>query len=159
LVAFNQRWRSCQELLFANARRLSYELATREQRRYKRGLSQSLAAWKAEGPLPESGALRQVQYLNTLVEQDHRFMKRLTRPGMGFFSFETAWRTFQGYEMMNLMRKGHGQGVAKGAVGGQVALVAKRFGVIVSENRRGSLPFHFFLPRSCNTTALSAYIF
>ncbi len=48
-----------------------------------------------------------------------------------FFSFETAWRTLQGYEMMNMMRKGHVQGVAKGDVGGQVALVAKLFGAVV----------------------------
>jgi len=50
---------------------------------------------KAAGHLPESCELRQVKYLNNLVEQDHRFIKRLTKPGMGFFSFETAWRTLQ----------------------------------------------------------------
>jgi len=74
--------------------------------------------------------LRQVTYRNNLVEQDHRFIKRLTKPGMGFFSFETAWRTIQGYEMMNMLRKGQLQGVAKGDVRGQVALVAKLFGVV-----------------------------
>jgi hypothetical protein len=42
---------------------------------------------------------------------------------MGFFSCETAWRTFQGDEMMNMLRKGQVQGVGKGDVGGQVALV------------------------------------
>jgi transposase-like protein len=46
-----------------------------------------------EGILPKSCALRQSKYLNNLVEQDHRFMKRLVKLGMGFFSFETAWRT------------------------------------------------------------------
>jgi len=91
----------------------------------------AFAALKAEGHLPERCELRQVKYLNNLVKQDHRFIKRLTKPGMGFFSFETAWRTLQGYEMMNMMRKGHVQGVAKGDVGGQVALVAKLFGVVV----------------------------
>ena len=48
---------------------------------------------KAEGHLPEHVELRQMKYLNNLIEQDHRFIKRLTKPGMGFFSFETAWRT------------------------------------------------------------------
>jgi transposase, IS6 family len=71
-----------------------------------------------------------VKYLNNLVEQDHRFIKRLTKPGMGFFSFETAWRTLQGYEIMNAMRKGQLQGVKKGDVRGQVALVAKLFEVV-----------------------------
>ncbi|GAC1622394.1 MAG: hypothetical protein NVS4B7_13870 [Ktedonobacteraceae bacterium] len=47
---------------------------------------------------------------------------------MGFFSFETAWRTLQGFEVMNMIRKGQVQGVDKGDAGGQVALVAKLFG-------------------------------
>jgi transposase, IS6 family len=41
-----------------------------------------------------------------LVEQDHRFIKRLVKPGMGFFAFEHAWKTLQGYESMNMIRKG-----------------------------------------------------
>ena len=48
---------------------------------------------QAEEHLPASCELRQVKYLNNFIEQDHRFIKRLTKPGMGFFSFETAWRT------------------------------------------------------------------
>ncbi len=90
----------------------------------------AFAALKAEGYLPETCALRQVKYLNNLVEQDHRFIKRLTKPGMGFFSFETAWRTLRGYEVMNMLRKGQLRGVEKGDVIRQVALVAKLFGVI-----------------------------
>ena len=86
---------------------------------------------KAEGCLPESCELRQVKYLNNVVEQDHRFIKRLTKPGMGFFSFETAWRTVQGFEVMNMIRKGQVQGVEKDEVRSQVALVAKLFGMIV----------------------------
>jgi transposase, IS6 family len=84
---------------------------------------------KIAGRLPQSCELRQVKYLNNLIEQDHRFIKRLTKPGMGFFSFETAWRTLQGFEIMNCMRKGQLQGVDKGDVRGQVALVATLFGV------------------------------
>jgi transposase-like protein len=92
---------------------------------------QAIADLKAAGALPDHVELRQVKYLNNLIEQDHRFIKRLTKPGMGFFSFETAWRTLQGYEMMNMIRKGQIQGMDKGDVGGQVALVAKLFGVVV----------------------------
>ena len=84
---------------------------------------------KAVGSIPESCELRQVKYLNNMIEQDHRFIKRLTKPGMGFFSFETAWRTLQGYEMMNMMRKGQMQGVGKGDVRAQIVLIAKLFGV------------------------------
>ncbi len=67
--------------------------------------------------------------LNTLIEQDHRFIKRLVKPGLGFFSFETAGRTLQGYEVMNIIRKGQIRGVSKGDSRGQVAFIASLFGV------------------------------
>ncbi|GHO60462.1 hypothetical protein KSB_89370 [Ktedonobacter robiniae] len=54
-------------------------------------------------------------------------IKRLVKPGMGFFSFETAWRTLQGFEMMNMMLKGQLQGGNKGDVKGLVALVTRLF--------------------------------
>jgi transposase-like protein len=84
---------------------------------------------KAEGRFPQGCELRQVKYLNNLIEQDHRFIKRLTKPAMGFFSFETAWRTLQGVEVMNMIRKGQLQGVEKGDARGQMALVAQLFTV------------------------------
>jgi IS6 family transposase len=83
---------------------------------------------RAAGLIPVSCELRQVKYLNNLVEQDHRFIKRLTKPGMGFFSFETAWRTLRGYEVMNMIRKGQVQGVEKGDFRGQIAFIASLFG-------------------------------
>jgi IS6 family transposase len=91
----------------------------------------STARLKAEGHFLEHVELRQVKYLNNMIEQDHRFIKRLTKPGMGFFSDLTAQRTFQGFEIMNMIRKGQVQGVDKGDVRGQAALVAKLFGVAV----------------------------
>jgi len=63
------------------------------------------------------------------VEQDHRFIKWLVKPGMGFFSVETAWRTLQGYEVMNMIRKGQAQGVNKGDNPSQAAFIARLFGV------------------------------
>ncbi len=60
----------------------------------------AIADLKATGLLPEQVERRQVKYLNNLVEQDHRFIKRLVKPGLGFFSVETAGRTLQGYEVM-----------------------------------------------------------
>src|SRR5690348_8716838 len=89
----------------------------------------AIAELKVTGILPEAVELRQVKSLNNLIEQDHRFIKRLTRPGMGFFSDLAAWRTLQGFETMNMIRKGQLQGVAKGDVRSQVALVAQLFGV------------------------------
>jgi IS6 family transposase len=89
----------------------------------------ALTELKEEGTLPPPCELRQVKYLNNLVEQDHRFIKRLVRPGLGFFSFETAWRTLQGYEVMNIIRKGQVNGGDKGDVRGQVTFIASLFGV------------------------------
>jgi transposase-like protein len=74
----------------------------------------ALRELKATGDLAGSCELRQSKYLNNLVEQDHRFIKRLVKPGMGFFSFKTTWRTLQGYEAIYMMRKGQMQGVSKG---------------------------------------------
>ena len=81
--------------------------------------------------MPDSCELRQCKYLNNLIEQDHRFIKRLVKLGMGFFSFETAWRTLQGYEAMNMRRSGQMQGVEKGDSMKQVAFIASLFGVAV----------------------------
>ena len=89
----------------------------------------AMAALKASGTLPERVELRQVKYLNNLVEQDHRFIKRLVKPGMGFFSFETAGRTLQGYEVMHMLRKGQVRGVGKADITGQVTFIASLFGV------------------------------
>ena len=48
----------------------------------------------------------QVKYLNTIVEQDHRAIKRLTRPMLGFKSFWSAAITLAGIEFMHMIRKG-----------------------------------------------------
>jgi transposase, IS6 family len=90
----------------------------------------AIADLKAAGVLPESVELRQVKYLNNLVEQDHRFIKRLVKPGLGFFSFETAERALQGYEIMNMIRKGQVNNVAKGDIKGQVTFFTSLFGVV-----------------------------
>lgn len=81
--------------------------------------------------LSASVELRQVKYLNNLIEQDHRFIKWLVKPGMSFFSFETARRTLQGYEVMHMMRKGQVQGVNKGDSSDQAEFIAELFGVVV----------------------------
>jgi transposase, IS6 family len=84
---------------------------------------------KDEGVLPDRGELRQVKYLNNIVEQDHRFIKRRVKPGLGFFSPQTAWNTLQGYEVMNMVRKGQMRGVEKGDTMGQIAFISSLFGV------------------------------
>lgn len=49
--------------------------------------------------------IRQNKYLNNLVEQDHRAVKRITRPMLGFKSFRSARRTLAGIELMHMINK------------------------------------------------------
>jgi putative transposase len=55
-------------------------------------------------------AIRQVKYLNNIVEQDHRAVKRMTRPMQGFKSFNAAQCTLTGIELMHMLRKGQLEG-------------------------------------------------
>src|SRR3989442_3227895 len=50
--------------------------------------------------------IRKVKYLNNIVEQDHRAVKRVTRPMLGFKAFEAAQSTLTGIELMHMLRKG-----------------------------------------------------
>ena len=84
---------------------------------------------KAEEILTKTTELRPVKYLNNMVEQDHRFIKRLVNPGMGFGSFNTARRTLRGYEAMNMIRKGQIQRVEKGDIQASFEFVSQIFGV------------------------------
>jgi len=84
---------------------------------------------KEKEELSEQVELRQNKYLNNIVEQDHQFIKRLVKSGMGFGSFNTARRTLKGYEVMNMLRKGQVEKVDRGAVKERVEFVAEIFGV------------------------------
>jgi transposase, IS6 family len=82
-----------------------------------------------EGTLPETCRLRQCKYLNNVIEQDHRFVKRRVNPGLGFGALATAQRTIQGYEVMHMLRKGQFDGVAKRDVLAQNRVINQLFGL------------------------------
>ena len=84
---------------------------------------------KKEGILPQETTLRQVKYLNNLIEQDHRSVKRLIRPMLGFQSFHTAHRTLRGIEALSMIRKGQIRDIAKGDIVTQNNFVAALFGI------------------------------
>ena len=86
-------------------------------------------ALQQDGTLLETCTLRQRKYLNNLVEQDHRFIKRRVNPGLGFGAFSTAQRTIQGYEAMHMFRKGQIKGIAKGNILTQNQFINQLFGV------------------------------
>jgi transposase-like protein len=50
--------------------------------------------------------IRQVKYLNNIVEQDHRFIKKRTRPTFGFKNFYSAKETISGIENIRMIQKG-----------------------------------------------------
>ena len=56
--------------------------------------------------LENSIVVRQVQYLNNIVEQDHRAVKRVTKPMLNFKSFRSAKNILAGIELMHMIRKG-----------------------------------------------------
>ena len=66
----------------------------------------ALELLKKSGHLSPTAQLKTGRALNNLIEQDHRRIKRLVRPGLGFKRFDTARRTLQGYETMSMIRKG-----------------------------------------------------
>jgi transposase, IS6 family len=59
--------------------------------------------------LPIETLIIQTKYLNNTVEQDHRFIKKITKPMLGFKSFLTAEQTLKGIEAMHMIRKGQAE--------------------------------------------------
>jgi transposase-like protein len=74
-------------------------------------------------------SLPQSPYLNNILEQDHRFIKKRINAGLGFRSAEGAWRTIEGYEAMHAIRKGQIRWLAKGDVVGQRQFIHSLFGI------------------------------
>lgn len=89
----------------------------------------AIAYLKSSKALPEATETRQSKYLNNTVEQDHRFIRRCVKSGLGFSSFNTARRTIKGYEAMNMIRKGQIKDAAKGDVMGQISFINQIFGI------------------------------
>ncbi|MCB2037332.1 MAG: DDE-type integrase/transposase/recombinase, partial [Ottowia sp.] len=58
----------------------------------------------ARGEMPI--IVRQIKYLNNIVEQDHRAIKRVTKPMLNFKSFRAAKNVLAGIELMHMIRKG-----------------------------------------------------
>src|SRR6476620_3888267 len=60
---------------------------------------------KDEKKMPEGIQIRQVKYLNNMVEQDHRLIKKRVRSMLGFKSFDTATSILSGVEAMHMIKK------------------------------------------------------
>jgi IS6 family transposase len=67
--------------------------------------SYAISELKEENKIDEQVLHRPIQYLNNILEQDHRFIKWLVKPMMGFFSFKTANWIILGIEAMHMIKK------------------------------------------------------
>ncbi|WP_342048535.1 IS6 family transposase [Bacillus sp. OTU530] len=84
---------------------------------------------KREKSIPDGMQLRQQKYLNNIVEQDHRFIKKRVRSMLGLKTFRTANQIICGVEVMHMMKKGQLQQGVK-SVQSEIEFIHKLFGVV-----------------------------
>jgi transposase, IS6 family len=87
-----------------------------------------VAELKQTGELGRRCRCRPGRYLNNVVEQDHRSIKRRVRAMQSFLAFHSAWRTLQGIEMVNMICKGQVRWLPKGHIAAQVTFISSLFG-------------------------------
>jgi transposase, IS6 family len=90
---------------------------------------QAIEELKATRELGRHCRCRPIPYLNNVLEQDHRFIKKRILASLWFRSVDGALRTIQGYEAMNMIRKGQIRWLAKGDIVEQVRFVNQTFGI------------------------------
>jgi transposase-like protein len=88
-----------------------------------------IAELKQTDQLPKSCRCRRSRYLNNLIEQDHRFLKKRIVASQGFRSVEGALHTIQGYEAVHMIRKGQIRWLRNGDTVGQLRFVNRLFGI------------------------------
>jgi transposase, IS6 family len=89
----------------------------------------AIAEMKQTGELRRRCHCRIAPYLNNIIEQDHRFIKKRITASLGFRSAGGAWRTIEGYEAMHAIRNGQIRWVAKGDPVAQRHFIHTIFGV------------------------------
>ena len=72
-----------------------------------------------------------MQYLNNVLEQDHRAVKRRVKAKQGFREFQAAHRTIQGYEAMHMIGKGQARWVSGNDIQRQNQFVNQLLGLAV----------------------------
>ena len=89
----------------------------------------AMEALKADGAIPRRVVLRQCKYLNNVIEQDHRTVKKRVWLAKGYGSFQSAWRTLQGIETVDMIRKGCVRWLVKEDAVGQAQFIGELFGL------------------------------
>jgi transposase-like protein len=113
------------KLMRADHRRLPFTVGTDKHASYPEAFSASVE----EKVLPPDCKLRRVRYLNNVIEQGHRFIRRRWRAMQCFRTFHTAERTIEGIEAAHMMRKGQVKRLGGRDAMGQAQFVAGLFGV------------------------------
>jgi transposase, IS6 family len=113
------------KVMRADHRRLPFSISVDKNAAYPEAFSAS-----QEGRIvPPDCKLRRVKYLNNVIEQDHRFIKKKVRASQCFKRFHAAGRTLEGIEAINMMRKGQVKRLAGSDARGQAKFVAALFGI------------------------------
>jgi IS6 family transposase len=115
------------KMMRAEHRRLPFSTSVDKNASYPEAFSTS----QEERIVPKDCKLRRVKYLNNVIEQDHRFIKKKVRAAQCFKRFHTAERTLEGIEAVNMMRKGQVKRLAGSDAKGQAKFVASLFQLAV----------------------------
>jgi transposase-like protein len=111
------------KMMRAEHRRLPFSISVDKNAAYPEAFTSS----QEEKILPKDCTLRRVKYLNNVIEQDHRFIKKKVRASQSFKSFHTAERTLEGIEAVNMIRKGQVKRLDRSDAMGQVNFVLGLF--------------------------------
>ncbi len=111
------------KMMGADHRRLPFSISVDKNAAYPEAFTSSQDA----KILPKDCQLRRVKYLNNVIEQDHRFIKKKVRASQCFKRFHTAERTLEGIEAVNMMRKGQVKRLSGNDAIGQAKFVASLF--------------------------------
>ena len=111
------------KVMRADNRRLPFSISVDKHASYPEAFTLS----HDEKVLPHDCILRRVKYLNNVIEQDHRFVKKKVRASQCFKRFHTAERTLEGIEAMNMLRKGQVKRLAGGDAQGRAKFVLNLF--------------------------------
>ncbi len=111
------------KMMRADHRRLPFSINVDKNAAYPEAFTSS----QDEKILPKDCALRRIKYLNNVIEQDHRFIKKKVRATQCFKSFHTAERTLEGIEAINMIRKGQVKRLSGSDAQGQAKFVISLF--------------------------------
>jgi transposase-like protein len=113
------------KLMRAEHRRLPFPIRVDKNAAYPEAFSTP----QVEKIVPKDCKLRRVKFLNNVIEQDHRVVKKKVRASQCFKRFHTAGRTLEGIEAVDMVRKGQIKRLAGSDAQGQATFVQRLFGI------------------------------